>query len=42
MDEATGEILSGVVTDNSCDDSEVLGELLDEITDPISQVDLEG
>jgi len=42
VDEATGEILSGVVTDNSCHDSEVLGELLDEITDPISQVDADG
>lgn len=27
---------------NSCHDSEVLGELLDEITDPISQVDADG
>ena len=42
VDEATGEILSGVVTDNSCHDSEVLGELLDEITEPISQVDADG
>ena len=42
VDEATGEILSGVVTDNSCHDSEVLGELLDEIEDPISQVDADG
>ena len=42
VDEATGEILSGVVTDNSCHDSAVLGELLDEITDPISQVDADG
>jgi IS5 family transposase len=42
VDEATGEILSSVVTDNSCHDSEVLGELLDEITDPISQVDADG
>ncbi|PZO60788.1 MAG: IS5 family transposase [Phormidesmis priestleyi] len=42
VDEATGEILSGVVTDNSCHDSEVLGELLDEIADPISQVDADG
>lgn len=31
VDEATGEILSGVVTNNSCHDSEVLGELLDDI-----------
>jgi len=42
VDEATGEILSSVVTDNSCHDSEVLGELLDEIEDPISQVDADG
>jgi len=42
VDEATGEILSSVVTDSSCHDSEVLGELLDEITDPISQVDADG
>lgn len=42
VDESTGEILSSVITDNSCHDSEVLGELLDEITDPISQVDADG
>ena len=42
VDESTGEILSSVVTDNSCHDSEVLGELLDEIDDPISQVDADG
>jgi hypothetical protein len=42
VDEATGEILSAVVTDNSCHDSEVLGELLDEIAEPISQVDADG
>ncbi|MEL6263964.1 MAG: IS5 family transposase [Cyanobacteria bacterium J06650_10] len=42
VDEATGEILSAVVTDNSCHDGEVLGELLDEIEDPISQVDADG
>ena len=42
VDEATGEILSSVVTDNSCHDSEVLGELLDEIAEPISQVDADG
>ena len=42
VDETTGEILSSVVTDNSCHDSEVLGELLDEIADPISQVDADG
>ena len=38
VDESTGEILSGVVTDNSCHDS----ELLDDIADPISQVDADG
>ena len=42
VDEATGEILSGVVTDNSCHDSEVLGELVDDISAPISQVDADG
>ena len=42
VDEATGEILSSVVTDNSCHDSEVLGELLDDIDEPISQVDADG
>ena len=42
VDEATGEILSAVVTDNSCHDSKVLGELLDEIEEPISQVDADG
>jgi hypothetical protein len=42
IDEATGEILSSVVTDNRCHDSEVLGELLDEIPAPISQVDADG
>ena len=42
VDEASGEILSAVVTDNSCYDSEVLGELLDEIAEPISQVDADG
>ena len=59
VDEATGEILSSVVTDNSChdsgatprrfaalgnahQDSEVLGELFDEIDEPISQVGADG
>ena len=42
VDEATGEILSSAVTDNSCHDSEMLGGLLDEIEDPISQVDADG
>ena len=42
VDEATGEILSEVVTGNDCYDSEVLGELLDEIEDPIEQVDADG
>ena len=42
MDEATGEILSSVITDNSCHDSEVLGELLDDIDGPISQVSADG
>ena len=42
VDEATGEILSSLVTDNSCHDGEMLGGLLDEIEDPISQVDADG
>jgi hypothetical protein len=42
VDEATGEILASVVTDNSCHDSEVLGELVDDIPDPISQLDGDG
>ena len=42
VDEATGEILASAVTDNSCHDGEMLGGLLDEITDPISQVDADG
>ena len=42
VDETTGEILTAVVTDNSCHDGEVLGELLDGIGDPISQVDADG
>ena len=42
VDEATGEILSSIVTENSCHDSEMLGGLLDEIKDPISQVDADG
>jgi len=39
VDEATGESLCEVVTGNECHDSEVLGELLDAIEDPIEQVD---
>ncbi|NEP19782.1 MAG: IS5 family transposase, partial [Leptolyngbya sp. SIO4C1] len=42
VDESSGEILSAVVTGNECHDSEVLGELLDEIEHPISQVDGDG
>ena len=42
VDEATGEILASAVTDNSCHDGEMLGGLLDEITDPISQVSADG
>ena len=41
VDEAR-EILAIAVTDNSCHDGERLGGLLDEITDPISQVDADG
>ena len=42
IDEATGEVLAGVVTPNSTGDSEVLGELLDEIEDDISQLSGDG
>ena len=42
VDEATGEILASAVTDNSCHDGEMLGGLLDEIAEPISQVDADG
>ena len=42
IDEATGEILAGVVTPNSTGDSEVLGELLDNIEDEISQLSGDG
>ena len=42
VDEATGEILASAVTDNSCHDGEMLGGLLDDIKDPISQVDADG
>lgn len=42
IDEATGEILSPVVTPNSTGDSEVLGELLDEIEEDIDQLSGDG
>lgn len=42
IDEATGEILSAVVTPNSTGDSEVLGELLDNIEADIDQLSGDG
>ena len=42
INEETGEILAAVVTPNSVGDSEVLGELLDEIDDEIEQVSADG
>ena len=42
IDEATGEILAGKVTPNSTGDSEVLGEMLDEIDGEIAQVSADG
>ena len=42
IDEETGEILAAVVTPNSTGDSEVLGEMLDEIDDEIEQVSADG
>ncbi|MEL7224169.1 MAG: IS5 family transposase [Cyanobacteria bacterium J06576_12] len=42
IDEETGEILAAVVTPNSTGDSEVLGELLDEIDNELEQVSADG
>jgi len=42
IDEETGEILAAVVTPNATGDSEVLGEMLDEIDDDIEQVSADG
>ena len=42
FDEESGEILAAVVTPNSTGDSEVLGELLDDIDDDIEQVSADG
>ena len=42
IDEATGEILAGKVTPNSTGDSEVLGEMLDDIDGEIAQVSADG
>ena len=42
IDEETGEILAAVVTPNSTGDSEVFGEILDEIDDDIEQVSADG
>lgn len=42
VDEATGEILAAVVTPNSTGDSEVFGELLDDIDDKVNQASADG
>ncbi len=42
IDEETGKILAAVVTPNSIGDSEVLGELLNEVDDEIEQVSADG
>jgi hypothetical protein len=42
VDEESGEILSAVVSGNDTHDSHVLGELLDEIPEPIRQVGADG
>ena len=42
IDEESGEILAAVVTPNSTGDSEVLGEILDNIDDDIEQVSGDG
>lgn len=42
IDEKTGEILAGKVTPNSTGDSEVLGEMLDDIDGKIAQVSADG
>jgi hypothetical protein len=42
VDEATGEILSAVVTLNDCHDGQMLAEVLNSIDDPIDQVSTDG
>lgn len=42
IDEATGEILAGVVTPNSVGDSEVVGEMLDDIEEEVGQLSGDG
>ena len=42
IDEATGEILAGVVTPKSVGDSEVVGEMLDDIEEDVEQLSGDG
>jgi hypothetical protein len=42
IDEATGEILVGVVTTNGVYDGTVLKEIVDGMEDPIAQVSVDG
>jgi transposase len=42
IDEATGEILGAVVTTNDFKDGEVLGDILEQIEEPIEQVSSDG
>jgi hypothetical protein len=42
VDESTGEILAVVVTTNAIHDGTVLGDILEQITDPIEQVSTDG
>ena len=42
IDETTGEIISAVATTNDYHDSQVLGDILDGVEDPISQVSTDG
>jgi hypothetical protein len=42
VDEATGEILVGVVSTNAVHDGTVLKDILDGIDDPIEQVSADG
>lgn len=42
IDEATGEILAGIVTPNSVGDSEVVGEMLDDIEEDVGQLSGDG
>lgn len=42
VDEATGEILAAVVSTNDIHDGTVLGDILEQIEDPIEQVSTDG